>query len=99
MSLTIGPTVIGGDVLENDYCVKEDGYGCGRIIRGFLAGNKPVWQWAVNPPIPVPPAYTGTAETEEAAKEQFKAAWAKFRANLTPKSVKHWHQIEDAARR
>lgn len=99
MTLTIGKTVIGGDVLENDYVVKEDGYSCGRIRLGVLTGSKPVWQFFVNPPLPVTAGYNGTAETLEDARDQFKASWARFRASLTDHDVQHWHHIADAAKR
>ena len=97
-TLTICKTEIGGEILENDYTVKEDGYGCGRIRLGFMAGAKPKWLWFVNPPLPVPAAYTGTAGSFEAAKAQFKVAWEDFRATLTPERVAHWHELEDSVR-
>lgn len=98
MTLTICKTEIGGDVLENDYVVKEDGYSCGRIRLGFLAGAKPVWLWNINPPLPITGDRTGQAESKEAAMEQFKTAWAAIRPTLTPERVKHWHELADSVR-
>lgn len=94
--LTIRPTKIGGEIIPDDYTVRDDGYGCGRIRRGFRAGAKPIWLWFINPPLPV--KREGQADSLPAAKEQFKAAWAVIRPTLTPESVKHWHEVEDCVR-
>ena len=37
----------------------------------------------------------GSAESLEAAKTKFKAAWEQFYASLTPELIKHRHNTED----
>jgi hypothetical protein len=54
-----------------------------------------VWTWNVNPPLPIPPWCNGTADSLEAAKAEFKAAWERFYADLTPERIRRWHLIED----
>jgi hypothetical protein len=98
--LTLRRTVIGGDRLENDFCVYRDGRSIGRIR---LAANHvehiDEWQWFVNPPLPVPSWATGAAATFEDAKADFRAAWERFYASLTPDDIAHWHKTADAAKR
>jgi hypothetical protein len=50
--LSLRPTVIAGDLLANDYCVKCEGRSIGRIRRSDERTGR--WDWAINPPLPVP---------------------------------------------
>jgi hypothetical protein len=97
--LTIGPTIIGGEIEPDDYHVKEDGYGCGRIRLATGTNARQSWQWHINPPVPVRGQTTGQADSKEAAMEQFKAAWAAIRRTLTDHDIAHWHGHEDSVRR
>ncbi|WP_316205719.1 hypothetical protein [Bradyrhizobium sp. SZCCHNS1012] len=95
--LTLRPTVIGGDRLEDDFCVYRDGRSIGRIV---LAENHvkhvEVWRWHINPPLPIPNWANGSARTREGAQAEFRAAWQRFYASLKPESITHWHAIDDA---
>jgi hypothetical protein len=42
-----------------------------------------------------PAMVNGTADSLEAAKAEFKAAWERFYADLTPERIRRWHLIED----
>ena len=96
MHLLLRPTVIGGDKSKDDYCVFHEGRSVGRIM---LATNRSwqgvVWEWHVNPPLRIPPWCNGDAESLEAAKTKFKAAWERFYASLTPELIQHWHHTDD----
>jgi hypothetical protein len=97
--LTLRRTVIGGDTIKNDYGVYFEGRSVGRIREATeRMGHNPGWDWAINPPLPVPPWCVGSEDTLEAAKAAFKTAWERFYAGLTPESIAHWHHIQDAAR-
>lgn len=98
MTLTICNTEIGGDVLENDYVVKEDGYGCGRIRQALGLGASSHWEWHINPPVPVSGQRVGRADSFERAKDDFKAAWTSIRPTLTDKQIAHWHELADSVR-
>lgn len=96
MQLFLRPTVIAGERLENDYVVMFEGRRVGRIRQahervGFASG----WDWSINPPLPIPSWGTGSAESLERAKEQFKAAWERFYAEMSKDDIAYWHrQIE-----
>ena len=97
MNLLLRPTVLTGEKLKDDYCVIHEGRRVGRIM---LASERSwqgvmVWEWHVNPPLPIPPWCNGDAESLEAAKTKFKAAWERFYASLTPELIQHWHHTDD----
>ncbi|MGY4568463.1 hypothetical protein QA639_09460 [Bradyrhizobium pachyrhizi] len=48
-------------------------------------------------PLPVPPYATGGPDLES-AKAAFRTAWERFYSGLSPKSIEHWHQNQDAAK-
>ena len=97
-ALSLRVTVIGGDRLPNDYCVVREGRGIGRIREATERfGFNPGWTWAINPPLPVPPWGNGQAPSLEQAKAEFRAAWERFYATLTPEDIAHWHHHQDAA--
>lgn len=96
MDLSLRPTLNAGDETD-DYCVIHDGRSVGRIR---LAGERSrqgvaAWEWRINPPLPIPPWCNGTADSLEAAKDAFRAAWERFYASLTPERIRRWHLIED----
>jgi hypothetical protein len=96
MELLLRPTVICGDKFEDDYCVIHEGRIVGRIM---LATNRSwqgvVWEWHVNPPLPIPPWCRGSADSLETAKRKLKVAWERFYASRTPEQIAYWHRIED----
>ena len=53
------------------------------------------WDWYINPPLPIPPSCRGSADSLEAAKTSFKAAWERFYGSLTPRDIEIWHYTED----
>ena len=100
MELKLRPTVIGGDKLDNDFVVIFEGRSIGRIRQADeRIGFNPAWDWAINPPLPIPPWGVGSEDSQEGAKAAFRTAWEKFYATLSPESIAHWHHIQDAAKR
>lgn len=98
MDLLLRPTVISGDELEDDYCVIEHGRSVGRIrLASERSSQGTVWEWHVNPPLPIPPWCNGSADSLDAARREFKDAWERFYASLTPERIRRWHLIEDLA--
>jgi hypothetical protein len=96
--LSLRPTVIGGDRLDNDYVVIREGREIGRIREATeRSGINPGWTWAVNPPLPIPTWANGFAISLDQAKVEFKRAWDRFYATLTPHDIAHWHHHQDAA--
>lgn len=92
--LFLRPTVIAGDTLKDDYEVIHEGRSVGRIM---LTTERAQWDWAINPPLPVPAWGHGSERSLDDAKDAFRAAWARFYASLTPESIAHWHHHQDAA--
>jgi hypothetical protein len=98
MDLLLRPTVIAGDRLENDYCVIHEGRSVGRIrLANERSGRDETWEWHVNPPLPIPSWCNGSADSIDIAKAQFRAAWERFYASLTPEDIASWHRTEDLA--
>lgn len=96
--LSLRRTVIGGDVLDNDYCVIREGRSIGRIHEATERfGFNPGWTWAINPPLPIPPWGSGQAPSLEQAKAELREAWERFYETLTPDDIEHWHHHQDAA--
>jgi hypothetical protein len=99
MDLTLRPTIIAGDKSPNDYCVIHEGRSVGRIrLADERSWQGIVWTWNVNPPLPIPSWCNGSADSLEGAKDEFKAAWERFYASLTPEDIASWHRTEDIAR-
>jgi hypothetical protein len=47
------------------------------------------------PASPIPSWCNGDAESLDEAKREFKEAWERFYATLTPELIKHWHNTDD----
>lgn len=75
--LALRLTVIGGETAPNDYTVIDAGQPVGRIRRA-AERNGEVWIWNVT--VNMPGAPNGTANSLEAAKADFRAAWTAFKA-------------------
>lgn len=89
--LTLRPTVIGGDKIDNDFCVIREGRSIGRIREATEnSGFNPGWTWAVNPPLPIPVWAHGQEPSLELAKEAFLVAWERFYDALTPEDIEYW---------
>jgi len=98
MELKLRPTVIGGDKIENVFRVVFEGRSIGRIRQADeRIGHNPDWDRVINPPLPVPSWCTGTEDSLEQAKAEFRTAWGKFYPTLTPEDA-HWHHVQDAAK-
>ncbi|APO53491.1 hypothetical protein LUI11_15485 [Bradyrhizobium diazoefficiens] len=78
MNLTLRP--IGDD----DYSVLDDGQLVGRI-RHASEHRSGIWAWTCIVHIPNPPA--GTAQSLDAAKAAFKAAWSEFKSRQAPERL------------
>ena len=83
MRLALRPTAIAGQRLENDYVVTCDGRRIGRIRLADERSGGARWEWAVNPPLPIPAWGKGSATTLDDAKDAFREAWKRFSASLT----------------
>jgi hypothetical protein len=99
MNLLLRPTIVAGDKLENDYFVIHEGRSVGRIRLASEGSHKGVvWTWHVDLPLSIPSWCNGTADSLEEATAQFKAAWERFYAGLSPERGRRWHLIEDMGR-
>lgn len=87
LDLRLRATGIGGDRLENDYCVLFNGRPIGRIRQGTERVSG--WDWVINPPLPIPTWGRGAADDLDAAKTAFREAWDRFYATLTPHEIAH----------
>ena len=99
-SLTLRSTVIAGHRLEDDYEVRWEGHEIGRIRLATEQSHKGIiWNWHINPPMPIPSWCNSSADCLEEAKEQFKAAWQRFR-EVTPESAfeRAWETVRRAER-
>jgi hypothetical protein len=73
-------------------CVIHDDRSVGRIrLADERSSQGVVWTWNVNPPLPIPSWSNGSADSLEAAKDQFKAAWKRVYASL-PEAIEPWHR-------
>jgi hypothetical protein len=88
MKLLLRPTVLTGEKLKDDYCVFHEGRSVGRIMLASDRSWRGVcWDWFINPPLPIPAWGHGTANSLDAAKAEFRSAWERFYASLTPKQM------------
>jgi hypothetical protein len=100
MELILRPTVIGGEKIENDFKVLFEGRSIGRIREATERyGFEPGWDWSISPPLPIPTWCHGSEADFEGAKAAFREAWERFYPTLTPESIKHWHDTQDARKR
>jgi hypothetical protein len=99
MKLLLRPTVIGGETMPNDYCVIHEDRTVSRIrLADERSWQGVVWTWNINVALPIPPWGNGSADSFEAAKGEFKAAWERFYASLTAEDIASWHHTEDLAK-
>jgi hypothetical protein len=82
----------------SDYRVIRDGRAIGRIRLADERSDHELWEWAINPPLPIPSWAKGTAATLQDAKTAFQEAWRRFYATLTPADIERWHRDQDRAR-
>ena len=101
MELTLRPTVIGGDKIENDFVVIFEGRSIGRIREATeRSGHHPGWDWTIQILVPLPlGSGHGSVAGFEEAKAAFRKAWERIYPTLTPEQIAHWHEIQDAAAR
>lgn len=83
---------------ENDYSVMREGRAMGRIRLADERPGQEIWEWAINPPVPVRSWGVGRAPSLEDAKAAFRAAWVRFYERLTQAAIAHWHKHQDGAR-
>jgi hypothetical protein len=85
-------------ISETDYSVVREGRAIGRIRLADERPEHEMWEWAINPPLPVPSWGVGRAPSLEDAKAACRAAWVRFYERLTPADIEHWHRHQDGAR-
>jgi hypothetical protein len=83
---------------ESDYSVIREGRAVGRMRLADERPDHEMWEWAINPPLPVPSWGVGRAASLEDAKMAFGAAWERFYARLSPADLEHWHKHQDGVR-
>ena len=72
--LYLRKTVIGGEMLDDDYSVHFDGLKIGRIFRKNGVDAQGVWSWDVQSIVKPAPGAFGTEDTLDAAKAVFKTS-------------------------
>jgi hypothetical protein len=82
----------------NDYAVVREGRAIGRIRMADQRPDHEMWEWAINPPLPVPSRGVGRGPSFAEAKLAFRAAWIRFYDQLTPSDIAHWQRHQDGAR-
>ena len=82
----------------SDYRVSRDGRAIGRIRLADERSEAVTWEWAINPPLPIPSWAKGTAASLQDAKSAFQEARRWFYAGLTPADIERWHRDQDRAR-
>jgi hypothetical protein len=96
-NLILRPTFIAGERIADDYCVYFECRSVGRIQRETKnVGQKPEWDWFINPPLPIPSGCSGSESDLEEAKAAIRRAWERFYSSLTPDTIAHWHRTADA---
>jgi hypothetical protein len=99
MDLLLRPTVIADGKLKDDYCVFHKDRCIGRIrLADERSWQGVVWQWHITPLLPIPSWCNGNAASLDEAKSEFKEAWDRFYAFLTPEQIEGWHRAEDIAK-
>jgi hypothetical protein len=83
---------------ENDYTVLREAHAIGRIRLADERAGHAMWEWAINPPLPIPSWGVGRAPSFEDAKTALRAAWARFYERLSPADLEHWHRHQDGVR-
>ena len=69
--MEVRPTVIGGDKLNNEFVVVFEGRSIGRIRQAEERyGHNPGWDWAINPPLPIPPWGNGSTDSSGAGQDR-----------------------------
>ena len=95
--LIIRLTIIGGIRLKDDFTVFYDERRVGRIrLAPGRVGQPWSYEWAINPPLPIPSWCAGSDCDLGRAKAAFREAWGRFYASLTPEAIAHWHRTADA---
>jgi hypothetical protein len=98
-SLTLRPTVIGGQRHADDFTVIWRDISIGRIMRGAGAPtDRPQWSWSCHlHGRPQGSGHRGSAADLDNAKAKFKAAWARIRASLTDADIAAAYRIAQAS--
>lgn len=75
----------------------REGRPIGRIRAAYDHVNpRPIWSWNITVPLPMGAWSRGSAETLDAAKDAFRAAWERFYSSLSPEQIARWHHTQDA---
>jgi hypothetical protein len=96
-NLSLRPTIIASDKLENDFVVMQEERYVGRIRLAPERTHNPGWDWGITVPLPAPSWTHGSEDRLEEAKSAFREAWNLFYAGLTPDDIEHWHHHQEAA--
>jgi hypothetical protein len=92
-TLTLRPTVIGGQRCADDYQVMWRGMSIGRImLASGLPSDKPQWSWnCYVQGRPYKPNESGGGSSLDQCKARFRAAWESIRAGLTDQDIATAH--------
>jgi hypothetical protein len=81
--LSLRKTVIGGETAPSDYVVIWEALPIGRIFKSVAVGGGDAWSWSCSlPNVPQPSSHRGRTDSLEAAKIQFRAAWADLQSQI-----------------
>jgi hypothetical protein len=97
--LSLRPTVIAGDRLDNDYQIIWRGMSVGRIQQqpGIPVG-RPNWSWGVAfPGQPQPPGHRGLCSDLEECKRRVKVVWSGVRHALTEADIQNGREVVAAS--
>lgn len=88
ITLNAGPTWPG---VENDYVLHYEGHAIGRIRLAETG-----WEWHISIPMAMPDWASGKAESLDACRRAFGAAWAKLLIETNPERLKRAWELDHA---
>lgn len=90
-TITLNATPTWPDV-KNDFVLRYDGHAIGRIR---LDGS--AWEWQITIPMAMPAWANGTADSLDACKRAFAAAWGRLLNETSPDRLERAWELERAA--
>src|SRR5437879_1604988 len=100
LDLALRPTTIKRNARDSDFAViwTSETFGA-RVGRIRLADERTpqVWDWHINPPIPIPPWGSGTNTSLYAAKIAFRKAFERFAEQTTDEQWRQCFETQGAS--
>ncbi|MCS3725523.1 hypothetical protein [Bradyrhizobium betae] len=93
--LTLRRTVIGGETAPGDYIVIWDRLPIGRIFKSVGVGGSDAWSWSCGlPNVPQRSSHRGRGASLDAAKAQFRIAWADLQSQISYDQIREARAID-----